>query len=271
MSYPRKNTQAPPVVMVFSGLDPTGGAGLQADIEAIASMGCHTAPIASCLTVQTTSNVLDVIPVEPTLMIEQARAVLEDIPVAGFKLGVMPTPLVVESVATILNDYPQVPVILDPVITAGGGGALADEAVVEALLELIVPRTTVITPNSHEVMALIRGSDSLDASAMGLLSHGCDYVLVTGAHRQTPRVVNTLYGDNRKLDEYSWPRLPNDYHGSGCTLASAIAGLMAQQQAPVAAIKSAQRYTWRALRRGSYLGMGQLIPNRLFWIDDEKD
>ena len=257
--------------MAFSGLDPTGGAGLQADIEAIASMGCHTAPIASCLTVQTTCNVHDVLPVEPTLIIEQARAVLEDIPVSAFKLGVMPTPLVVESVATILRDYPGVPVILDPVIAAGGGAELADEAVIEALLELILPQTTVITPNSPETLALIRGSDSLDAAAMGLLSHGCDYALVTGAHRKTPEVVNTLYGDNRKLDEYRWPRLPNTYHGSGCTLASAIAGLLAQQQAPVAAIKAAQQYTWRALQRGSHLGMGQLIPNRLFWIDDNND
>ena len=259
--------------MVISGLDPTGGAGLQADIEALASMGCHAAPIASCLTVQTTSNVQAVVPVDATLIVEQARAVLEDIPVSAFKLGVLASPEVVETVATLLSDYPGIPVVLDPVIAAGGGTEMADQAVLEALLDLIAPRTTVITPNSQEAMRLVRGSDTLDACAMGLLAHGCDYALITGAHRQTPEVINTLYGQHRKLKEFTWPRLAGDYHGSGCTLAAAIAGLLAQGQQALSAVEAAQNYTWRSLQHGAHLGMGQRIPNRLYWagMDDEAD
>lgn len=263
-------TQVPPVVMAFSGLDPTGGAGLQADIEAIASMGCHTTPVASCLTVQTTTDVLGVIPIDATLIIEQARAVLEDMPVHAFKIGLLPNVETVETIATILSDYPSIPVIVDPVLSAGGGAALANESTTEALLELIVPLTTIMTPNSNEATALIRGGDTLDAAAMGLLSHGCDYVLVTGTHRKTPQVTNTLYGDSRKIKAYNWDRLEGEYHGSGCTLASSIAALIAHGQTPVSAVEAAQKYTWQALKNATRLGMGQQIPNRLFWVSESE-
>ena len=264
------NLQVPPVVMAFSGLDPTGGAGLQADIEAIASMGCHATPIASCLTVQTTTDVLGVIPIDTPLIVEQARAVLEDMPVHAFKIGLLPNVETVETIATILSDYPGIPVIVDPVLSAGGGSALSDEATGDALLELIAPLTTIMTPNSNEATTLIRGCDTLDAAAMGLLSHGCDYVLVTGTHRKTPQVTNTLYGNHRKIKAFSWDRLEGEYHGSGCTLASAIAALIAHGQEPVSAINAAQQYTWQTLRHGAHLGMGQQIPNRLFWVKESE-
>lgn len=266
----QSTNQTPPVVMAFSGLDPTGGAGLQADIEAIASMGCHTTPIASCLTVQTTTDVLGVVPIDATLIIEQARAVLEDMPIHAFKIGLLPTVESIETIATILSDYPTIPVVIDPILRAGGGSALANEATVEALLELLAPRATIITPNSHEATTLVRGCDTLDAAAMGLLSHGCDYVLITGTHRKTPQVTNTLYSNHRKIKAFTWDRLEGEYHGSGCTLAASIAALIAHGQEPVSAVHAAQKYTWQSLKNGSHLGMGQQIPNRLFWVRESK-
>lgn len=254
-----------PVVMTIAGNDPTGGAGLQADIEAIVSMGCHAAPVVAALTVQDTKNVLRVSPVAAELVVEQARAVLEDMPVSAIKLGLLGSIETVVAVHGILTDYPDIPTVLDPVLAAGGGSQLADDATREAMVSLLLPLTTILTPNSPEARALAPELDSLDACAMALLEHGAEFVLITGTHETTPEVHNVLYGNHRRLEAFRWERLPGSYHGSGCTLASAIAGLMAQGQEPLTAVREAQEYTWQALARGYRVGMGQRLPNRLFW------
>jgi hydroxymethylpyrimidine/phosphomethylpyrimidine kinase len=256
--------------MVFSGLDPTGGAGLQADIEALISVGCHAAPIATCLTVQTTQNVQELVPVESSLIIEQARAVLEDMPIKAFKLGLMGSVETIEAISILLNDYADVPVVLDPILSAGGGTELTDTRMTKALGHLLIPKTTFLTPNSEEAHALIRGCDTLDGCAIALLAEGCEYVLITGTHMPTQKVVNTLYGNCRKLKDYRWERLEESYHGSGCTLASALAGLLAHGHEPYSATLAAQRYTWQSLKNAHHLGMGQALPNRLFWSDADK-
>src|SRR3569832_1615480 len=122
-----------PVVFTFAGSDPTGGAGLQADIEALASMGCHAAPIITAVTVQDTENVKGYSAVDANLVIAQARAVLEVLSVSAFKIGMLGSVENVEAVHTLLTDYPGIPFVLDPIILAGGGGVLADDDVVDAL------------------------------------------------------------------------------------------------------------------------------------------
>lgn len=266
-----QDIKPPPVVLVFAGLDPTGGAGLSADIEAILSQGCHIAPIATALTVQNTRNVLGVGQVDALLVVEQARALLEDMPVAAIKLGMLGSVAMVEAIHTILRDYPQIPVVLDPVLRAGGGTELADEGLIEAMRELLLPQTTILTPNSEEARRLAPEADNLHACALSLLEQGCEYVLITGTHEPTPEVENLLFAGHRLLDSFSWPRLPGSYHGSGCTLAAAIAGLLAQGHEPLTAIQQAQDYTWQSLEQAYRLGRGQLIPNRLFWTGGEED
>lgn len=261
----------PPVVMCLSGLDSTGGAGLQADIESLASIGCHAAPVATAITVQDTQNVNSFSAVEAGLVIEQARAVLEDISVAAFKIGMLGSVENVEAVHSILMDYANIPVVLDPIITAGGGGMLADYELIDAMVNLLFPLTTVLTPNSHEARALAPEADSLEACAQELLEAGCEYVLVTGTHERTIDVINTLYSNRRQLESYAWERLPNNYHGSGCTLAAAIAGLLAHGLDPVAAVHEAQDFTWQSLNHGYRFGMGQHLPNRLFWAQEHGD
>ena len=123
-----------PVVMTLSGNDPTGGAGIQADIEALASMGCHAAPIITALTIQDTGGVYRFDPIDPSVVIEQARAVLEDMPIAAFKIGMVGSVDNVESIHSLLIDYPKIPVVLDPVLAGGGGGSLADDDVIDALI-----------------------------------------------------------------------------------------------------------------------------------------
>ncbi|NNG12675.1 MAG: hydroxymethylpyrimidine/phosphomethylpyrimidine kinase, partial [Halobacteria archaeon] len=146
-----------PVVLVFAGHDPSGGAGIQADIEALASQGCHAATVITALTTQDTLDVSDFRPLEVADVITQARAVLEDMPVAVFKLGMLGSVENVEAVHTILTDYPEIPVVLDPVLASGRGTALADEELVEAMKALLLPLTTVLTPNSLEARALATG------------------------------------------------------------------------------------------------------------------
>ncbi len=262
---------APPVVMCFSGLDSTGGAGIQADIEAITSMGCHAAPVVTAITVQNTRTVIDYTPVKTTLLIEQARAILEDMPVASIKIGMLADTATIEAIHTLLTDYPDIPVILDPVLSASSGVALSDTAAIEAMLQLLLPQTTILTPNSMEAQRLAPESDSLEACGQELLDRGCDFVLITGTHEQTETVENRLFGNHRLLETFHWERLPHEYHGSGCTLAAAIAGLLAQGLEPFTAVHEAQEYTWEALRNGYRLGSGQFLPNRLFWARGEDE
>ncbi len=268
---PRMTTEARtvPVVMTFSGNDPSGGAGIQADIESLVSHGCHTSPVVTALTIQDTRDVIGYTPLDAGLVIEQARAVLEDMAVDGFKIGLLGSTEVVEAVHTLLADYPQIPVVLDPVLTSGGGAELAEDDVIDAMLELLVPQATVLTPNSSEARRLAPEADNLDACAMALLERGAEYVLITGTHENTPTVDNSLYGNRRLLETFTWERLEGSFHGSGCTLAASIAGLLAQGLEPFTAIHEAQEYTWQALRQGYRIGMGQQLPNRLFWASEE--
>ncbi|MCK4587821.1 MAG: hydroxymethylpyrimidine/phosphomethylpyrimidine kinase, partial [Gammaproteobacteria bacterium] len=193
-----------PVVMTFAGSDPSGGAGLQADIETLASMGCHASPVITAVTVQDTRQLFRFQPMDASLVIEQARAILEDIPIAAFKIGMLGSVENVEAVHTILMDYPDAPVILDPLITAGGGGNLADDELIDAMVSLLFPLTTVLTPNSEEARAFAPEADNLDACAQELLDLGSEYILITGTHESTPHVINRLYGDHRLLESYTW-------------------------------------------------------------------
>jgi hydroxymethylpyrimidine/phosphomethylpyrimidine kinase len=260
-----------PVVLIFAGNDPTGGAGIVADIEAVASMGAQAAPVITALTVQNTENVLRVIPTDATVVVEQARAVLEDMPVAAIKIGLTGSVENIEAIHSILHDYPNIPVVLDPILRAGGGSQLSNSEMQDAIAELLFPYTTVLTPNSEEARALAHEADTLDACAQELLDAGCEYVLITGGHESSETVDNRLYGNHRLLETFSWERLPHSYHGSGCTLASGIAGMLAQGLEPFTAIHEAQEFTWESLKQGIRLGMGQHHPNRLFWARNESD
>jgi len=266
-----------PLVMSFAATDPSGGAGLQADLLTIASMGCHPLSVVTAITVQDTSGVDDVLPIDPDWVVDQARAMLEDVPVAAFKIGLLGSVENIAAIAEVLADYPDIPLVLDPVLFSGRGDELADDDMLDAMRELLIPQATIITPNSMEARRLALDEDNeeddptLEECAKRLLSMGCEYVLITGTHEQTPKVINTLYGERGVLRSDEWARLPGIYHGSGCTLAAAIAALLAQGVEMQEAVKEAQEYTWQTLNAGFRPGMGQHIPDRLFWARGEED
>lgn len=269
----------PPTVLTFAATDPSSGAGLQADLLALASIGCHPLSVVTAITVQDTVGVENVVALDPDLINEQARTILEDMQISAFKLGMLGSVENIAVIAEIVADYPDVPLLIDPVLSSGRGDELANDAMQEAMIDLLFPQATLITPNSLEARRLayaIDDSDDLENASMDeivdrLLALGPEYVLVTGTHERSPQVINNLYGSQKILRSYTCERLPGSYHGSGCTLASAIAACLAHGLGMEEAIAEAQEYTWQSLRHAFRPGMGQFIPDRLFWAREEVD
>jgi hydroxymethylpyrimidine/phosphomethylpyrimidine kinase len=263
-------SSSPPIVLTFAGSDPTGGAGLQADVLTLASMGCHPLSVVTALTVQDTHGVESVDAVDSARVRAQAERLLADMPVAAFKLGLLGSSANIEAISAILADYPDVPVVLDPVLASGRGDPLASEDMLQALRELLVPQATIVTPNSIEARRLAQAS-SLSESARKLVHCGAEYVLITGTHEAGAEVVNTLYDSGGVVREDRWARLAGSYHGSGCTLASAIAAALANGLGMPQAVRDAQEFTWQTLAAGFKPGGGQFLPDRFFWSREAQD
>ncbi|MDN0083725.1 hydroxymethylpyrimidine/phosphomethylpyrimidine kinase [Crenobacter sp. SG2305] len=261
----------PPVVMSLNGSDPSGGAGIQADILTLASLGCHPLSVITAITAQDSSGVADMLVMDAEWVLDQARLLLEDMRVAAFKVGLIGSIENVAAITELVSDYPDVPLILDPELANAGGHDFADEELLEALRDLLLPQVTVLTPSSLEVRRLASNDpdeeDSLELSdaARRLTALGCEYVLVTGAHENTRLVTNTLYHGSSVVRADHWERLPTGYHGAGGTLAAAIAGMLASGAQVPEAVREAQEYTWQTLKHAFRPGMGQHIPDRLFW------
>lgn len=264
-------SQPPPIVLSFAASDSSGGAGIQADILTLASMGCHPLSVITAVTVQDTAGVDDVLALDAEWVSDQARAVLEDMPVQVFKMGMLGSIEVIAAIAEVISDYPDIPLVLDPVLASGRGDELASDDMMMAMRELLLPQVTVLTPNSLEARRLAESDDDendsvdLGLCAERLLQMGCEYVLITGTHENTAQVVNNLYGTGGCLRTDSWRRLEGSYHGSGCTLASAIAAGLANRLPIGEGVYEAQAYTWQSLKAGFRPGMGQYLPDRLFW------
>ncbi len=263
--------------MTFAATDPSGGAGLQADILTLASIGCHPLSVVTALTVQDTVGVDNVMVFDSDWINEQARTILEDMQVSAFKIGMVGSVENIAVIAEIVADYPDTPLLIDPILSSGRGDELANEEMQAAMIDLLFPQATLITPNSLEARRFAFfdndseevESATLDESAQRLLGMGCEHVLITGTHERSIEVVNTLYGANGLMKAYSWERLPGSYHGSGCTLTSAIAACIAHGLTMEEAILEAQEYTWQSLKNAFRPGMGQYIPDRMFWARDE--
>jgi len=266
----------PPTVLTFAATDPSSGAGVQADIMALASIGCYPLSVITGITVQDTVGVESVMPLDADWINDQARAILEDVSVSAFKLGLLGSVENVAVIAEIVADYPDVPSIIDPILASGRGDELSNEEMQAAMCGLLFPQATLITPNSLEArrLAYYDESDevkhsSLEECALRLLGMGTEYVMITGTHERSLDVVNSLYGVQNEIPglikDYHWERLPGSYHGSGCTLTSAITACLAHGLTMEEAVHEAQEFTWQTLRHAFRPGMGQFIPDRFFW------
>ncbi|MDD4913686.1 MAG: hydroxymethylpyrimidine/phosphomethylpyrimidine kinase [Methylococcales bacterium] len=255
-----------PIVLSFSGHDPSGGAGIQADIETMLSHRCHSCSVITALTEQDSRNVKKLLPQNPQDIVQQALTLLADFQVSAIKIGLIGHADTAQAIRQILLQHPRIPVVLDPVLAAGGGAALADRQLREAIVDLLLPLTTVLTPNSQEARQLAE-QDDLAVCGRSLQAAGAEFVLITGSHETTEQVHNQLFTPENKIQVFNWERLPHSYHGSGCTLASAIAALMARGLDAFTAIGEAQDYTWQSLETAYRPGNGQHNPDRLFWME----
>ncbi len=271
----KQNKLALPAVLTFSATDPSGGAGMQADLLTLSSMGCHPLSVITAITVQDTAGVEAIHCFDAEWVADQARCILEDVPVAAFKLGVMGSVENLQVIAEIVADYPNIPLVFDPVLASARGDEFSSEDMIAAMRDMIIPQCTIITPNTPELRRLADEDDDdiaaihMEILAKRLIDLGCEYALVTGTHESTFDVINSLYGIGGRMRADTWRRLPHSYHGSGCTLASAVAATMARGLDIPDAVLEAQEYTWQTLRAGYRPGMAQFVPDRLFWARDE--
>ncbi len=246
-------------VLIIAGSDSGGGAGVQADIKAVTAMGGYAATAVTAITVQNTLGVHDVHPLPLDLIEAQARAVLDDIGADAIKTGMLGSVAVVERVAAIL-DTTDAPAVVDPVMVAKGGAALLDASAVEAVKSLMVPRAAILTPNAPEAEALtglqVADLDGQRRAGEALLTMGARFVLMKGGHVEGPTVIDVLLtATGETLLE--GPRIETtSTHGTGCTLASAIAAGLALGRPVETAVAEAWAYVSEAIRRAPGLGGG---------------
>jgi hydroxymethylpyrimidine/phosphomethylpyrimidine kinase len=252
--------QITPHILVIGGHDPSGGAGIQADIETGAALGCRVFSLVTCLTSQNTQNVYAVSPQSVDALADQFDRLINDIQIDALKVGLLGDLAIAQWLAPRLADLKR-PVTLDPVLRAGGGESLSNQALIDQLKTDWLPWLTSLTPNRAEARALSACNDMSEAGK-ALVNEGTQHVLITGADEADDDMVHNTLFTREQHQPYEWPRLPHTYHGSGCTLATALTCELAKTGDILAAAQQAQAFVWGTLSRGEQLSDGQHLPNR---------
>ncbi len=254
--------ERPPVVLAISGHDPTGAAGIHADLEAIAQGGAACASLITATTAQNTQSFEKLFPQPPKQFLQAAECLLSDMKVDACKVGLLGSVSIARCVASLTLLRSGIPVVIDPITHSGTGADLGHPGLLRILATELVPLATIVTPNCREACELT-GLPEAEHAAQRLLELGCENVLLTGADQDTEVVYNRLYRNNHPVMTYEYRRLPHTYHGSGCTLSAFLAALLARGMDVQAAVEQAQAFTHVALQRGRQLGHGQWHPGRI--------
>jgi hydroxymethylpyrimidine/phosphomethylpyrimidine kinase len=269
--------QTSPLILTFGASDPVGAIGIQADLASFAAMGCHGLSVVTAILIGDTARVEDVQIVEADWVADQARVVLEDMPVAAFKIGALGSIENVSAIAEIVSDYPDIPLILDPFSTAIPDQGPDGDDLLIATRELLIPQTTLLLLSAVELARLAEtwrepsSEDTMALDATRVIDLGCEYLFVTGTPSDVHDVANTLFSEAGVVRHDSWPRQPGVFSGVGNTLSATIAGLLANGLDVPEAVFEAQEFTMAALSNAQRLGMGKLIPDRYFWAREPDD
>jgi hydroxymethylpyrimidine/phosphomethylpyrimidine kinase len=267
--------QPSPLFLSFGLADPVGAVGVHADIAVASSLGCHCLSVTTGLLVADTARVDASHPVDTDWLVDQARVLLEDMAVAAFKVGAMCSAEQVQAIAEIISDYPQVPLILDPFLSALPDGGVEGEDMLEAVRQVLVPQATVLLLSQHELGRMAElwrdpADDSMAADAAELIHSGCEFVLVscsaTVGQGEAKSRANTLFDIDGELETFDWQYLPHAFVGAGGTMSAAIAALMAHGLEGPDACATAQEYTAGTLVHAMRFGMGKYLPNRFYRI-----
>ncbi len=255
-----------PVVLSIAGHDPSGGAGIQADIETTAAHGCHAVSVVTCLTVQDSEEFSELNPTDSRLVTAQLHAIMKSMPVAAIKVGLLGDADNLSAVTAMLRRYRGIPVVFDPVLASGSGKELVSSFLIVSIIAEFLKLTSLCTPNIVEARKL-SGEQHPDACAAELLNSGSGAVLITGGHDGEARLTNRLY--RRDAASLSWEleRVDGEFHGTGCTLSTAIACNLAKRMPLPKAIVAAQNYVSSTLRDAGQYGPGQRIPTRVAACD----
>lgn len=281
MSFPA--SFVPPSVLCFGCADATSGGGIQCDVLTLSSMACHPLSVLGAVAVRDTRGLEEVLALDSDTVVAQARAVLEDVPVRAFRVGMMASVENLAAIAEILSDYPDIPLVLEPALFHLDGNDGASEEYAAALVELLLPMTSVLVVGPHDLARLIaaidEGEDEDDDDDPQLQTHreddiarligyGAEYILLTGAGDPGPKLMNTLFGAQGRIRSDTWQRFGGHYLGARATLAAAISAALAHDMEMAEACREAQEFVWQALSRGYQIGMGLTLPDRMFWARD---
>ena len=251
-----------PSVLTIAGFDGSGGAGIQADIKTISSLGCYATSVLTALPVQNTKGVRSIYPIPVQAVVEQIRAVMDDIVPDAIKIGMVHTSELVDTISTTLLEYPQVPIVFDPVMVATSGHRLIEEATINAIKEKLFPLAAVLTPNMDEAAVLadmeVKTPEHMRVAAERIKALGCKTILLKGGHLESEQIISLFLDEAQQFREFKSTKLDtNNTHGSGCTLSSAIASFIAQGKSLVKAVALAQEYVFQAIDAGKDVQTGK--------------
>jgi len=250
-----------PCILCIGGLDPSGGAGIQADIETVSALGGRALTLVTALTAQDSHDITAMQPVSPGFFSTQLELLMRDMRPDAIKIGLLGSADLIPVVRDLLQGFDG-PVVLDPVLATGGGFDLDTDDLGRRMRDQLVPLTRLITPNRSEARRLGDHPDT-DQAVHRLLHNGAAAILLTAADEATGnQVTNRLFDGDAPPLSFHWPRLAHSFHGSGCTLASACAARLALGDGLVEAVETAQRFTLDALWRADRPGGGQWLPRR---------
>jgi len=272
--------QPSPLILTFGVSDPVGALGIQADTATFAAHGCHALCVTTALLVADSARIEEWHEVDTGIMAEQARLVLEDMPIAAVKIGAIASIEQAAAIAEIVSDYAEVPLIVDPFLSALPDSGMSDEDIVAAIGQILAPQATVLQLSQSELGRMAElwreaGSEngaeaSIQAQVAELTGRGCQYVLLTGTAAKSGKNdhtrANSLFDREDKVTTLDWQHLPGHFVGAGCTLSGALTALMARGLDAAEALRLAQEYTYGALLHAQRFGMGKLVPNRFHRI-----
>ncbi|MES2757597.1 MAG: bifunctional hydroxymethylpyrimidine kinase/phosphomethylpyrimidine kinase [Pseudomonadota bacterium] len=270
--------QTSPLILTFGVSDPVGATGIQADLAAFSALGCHGLSVITGLLIADTARVEDIDETDADWVVDQARVLLEDMPVAAFKVGALTSIEQASAIAEIVSDYPDVPLIVDPFLSSLPDSGLADDDMLMAIRQILVPQASVLLLSQVELARMAEtwreggSGDMLALDVAELTGMGCALVLVTctGAAgkgkgiSETAIISNTLFDENGIVDTFDFAHFAGPFVGAGSTMSAALAAMLAQGLAPLAAVRAAQEYTHGALAHAQRFGMGKLVPNKFF-------
>jgi hydroxymethylpyrimidine/phosphomethylpyrimidine kinase len=263
--------QTSPLILSFGVTDPVGAVGIQADLASFAAMGCHGLSVVTGILIGDTARVEDMQVIDADWVADQARVVLEDMPVAAFKVGMVGSIENVSVIAEIVSDYPDIPLILDPFISAMPDQGLDNEDILVAMRELLVPQTTILLTSAVELARFAETwrepstDDTLSVDAIRVIEMGCEYLFVTGTPCEVQEVANTLFNESGVVRHDNWQRVSGSFSGAGTTLSATIAAMLANGRDVPEAVLEAQEFTIAAIANAQRLGMGKLVLDRYFW------